>query len=75
MDFKVFLSREALSDLERLVAYIASHDPVAADRFGNRLPTPRSPSTRTLNAVAWFPNFDDPMCAKLSSARIASSIA
>jgi len=37
MDFKVFLSHEALSDLERLVAYIASRDPVAAGRFGHRL--------------------------------------
>ena len=37
MDFKVFLSNEALSDLERIVAYIAPHNPVAAERMGNRL--------------------------------------
>jgi toxin ParE1/3/4 len=37
MDFKVFLSPEALTDLERLVAYIASRDPVTAERFGDRL--------------------------------------
>lgn len=37
MDFKVFLSREALSDLERIVAYIAPHNPAAAERMGNQL--------------------------------------
>jgi len=37
MDFKVFLSDEALSDLERIVAYIAPHNPAAAERLGNRL--------------------------------------
>ena len=37
MDFKVFLSREALNDLERIVDYIASHNPEAADRLGNQL--------------------------------------
>ncbi|MGA2854225.1 MAG: type II toxin-antitoxin system RelE/ParE family toxin [Verrucomicrobiota bacterium] len=37
MDFKVFLSDEALSDLERLVAYIAPHNPAAAGRLGNQL--------------------------------------
>jgi plasmid stabilization system protein ParE len=37
MDFKVFLSDEALSDLERIVAYIAPHNTVAAERMGNRL--------------------------------------
>ena len=37
MDFEVFLSPEALSDLEGVVAYIASRNPAAADRFGNRL--------------------------------------
>lgn len=37
MDFKVFLSDEALSDLERIVAYIAPHNAVAAERMGNRL--------------------------------------
>jgi len=34
MDFKVFLSDDALSDLERIVAYIAPHNPVAAERLG-----------------------------------------
>ena len=33
MDFKVFLSNDALSDLERIVAYIAPHNPVAAERL------------------------------------------
>lgn len=33
MDFKVFLSAEALSDLERIVVYIA----LAAERIGKRL--------------------------------------
>jgi toxin ParE1/3/4 len=37
MDFKVFLSPEALSDLESIVAYIAPHDPGVAERMGNHL--------------------------------------
>jgi toxin ParE1/3/4 len=37
MDFKVFLSNEALSDLERIVTYIAPHNPAAAERTGNQL--------------------------------------
>jgi toxin ParE1/3/4 len=37
MDFKVFLSQEALTDLEQVVAYIAPHNPVAADQIGNLL--------------------------------------
>ena len=37
MDFKIFLSDQALSDLERIVAYIAPHNAVAAERMGNRL--------------------------------------
>jgi plasmid stabilization system protein ParE len=37
MDFKVFLSEEALSDLERVIAYLTSHNPDAAVRFGNQL--------------------------------------
>jgi plasmid stabilization system protein ParE len=37
MDFKIFLSKDALSDLERIVAYIAPHNPAAAERMGNRL--------------------------------------
>jgi toxin ParE1/3/4 len=37
MDFKVFLSDDALSDLERIVAYIAPHNPIAAARLGNQL--------------------------------------
>jgi plasmid stabilization system protein ParE len=37
MDFKVFLSKESLSDLERIVAYIAALDPAAAERLGNHL--------------------------------------
>ncbi|HEY5042602.1 MAG TPA: type II toxin-antitoxin system RelE/ParE family toxin [Verrucomicrobiae bacterium] len=37
MDFKVFLSDDALSDLERIVAYITPHNAVAAGRIGNQL--------------------------------------
>ena len=37
MDFKVFLSEEALSDLEQIVAYIAPHNFVAAEQMGNLL--------------------------------------
>ena len=37
MDFKVFLSPEALSDLEHIVAYIALDNPAAAERMGNHL--------------------------------------
>jgi len=31
MDFKVFLSNEALTDLERIVAYVAVDNPAAAE--------------------------------------------
>jgi plasmid stabilization system protein ParE len=37
MDFKVLISDDALRDLERIVAYIAPHNPVAAERIGNQL--------------------------------------
>lgn len=37
MDFKVFLSSDALIDLERIVAYIALDDVAAAERMGNQL--------------------------------------
>lgn len=37
MDFKVFLSSDALSDLERIVAYIALDNVAAAARMGNQL--------------------------------------
>jgi toxin ParE1/3/4 len=37
MGFEVFLSEDALSDLERIVSYIALHNPVAAERMGNQL--------------------------------------
>ncbi len=37
MDFKVFLSADALSDLERIIAYIAPHNAVAAGQMGTRL--------------------------------------
>jgi plasmid stabilization system protein ParE len=37
MDFKVFLSSDALSDLERIVAYIALEDVRASERMGNQL--------------------------------------
>lgn len=37
MDFKVFLSSNALSDLERIVDYVALDNTVAAERMGNQL--------------------------------------
>ena len=37
MDYKVILSPLALDDLEQIVRHVASHDPQAAERFGNRL--------------------------------------
>ena len=37
MDFKVFLSSDALRDLERIVAYIALDNVAAAQRIGNQL--------------------------------------
>jgi len=37
MGFQVFLSKDALSDLERIVAYIAPHNPHAAQRLGDDL--------------------------------------
>jgi plasmid stabilization system protein ParE len=37
MDFQGFLSDDALSDLERIVAYISPHNAIAAERLGNQL--------------------------------------
>jgi plasmid stabilization system protein ParE len=37
MDFKVFLSDDALSDLELIVAYISPHNAAAAGQLGNQL--------------------------------------
>jgi len=37
MDFKVYLSADALNDLERIVAYITLDDARAAERIGNQL--------------------------------------
>jgi plasmid stabilization system protein ParE len=37
MDCKIFVSSDALIDLERIVGYIALDDVVAAERMGNRL--------------------------------------
>jgi toxin ParE1/3/4 len=37
MGFKVFLSDQALSDLERIVAYIAFDNPAAAQKVGDQL--------------------------------------
>lgn len=36
MDFKV-ISNDALSDLERIIAYVAPHNAIAAERLGNQL--------------------------------------
>lgn len=37
MDRQVFLSQEALKDLEAVVAFVATHDPQAAERVGLQL--------------------------------------
>jgi len=37
MDFQVFISNDALSDLEWIVAYVAPHNARAAERLGNQL--------------------------------------
>ena len=37
MDFKVILAPRAIGDLERIVRYIAPHNPPAAERFGHAL--------------------------------------
>jgi plasmid stabilization system protein ParE len=39
MDRQVFLSQDALKDLEAIVAFVATHDPQAAVRVGQRLTT------------------------------------
>jgi plasmid stabilization system protein ParE len=43
MDFKVFLSSDALIDLERIVVYIGLDDVAAATRMGNQRSMPRFP--------------------------------
>lgn len=75
MDFKVFLSSNALSDLERIVAYITLDNGVAAQRMGNQL-------LDAAFSLATFPergrvvlSFGAQSCAKWFSARIASSTA
>lgn len=37
MDYTIIWTRSALDDLRELVRYIASDDPVAAERFGNSI--------------------------------------
>jgi plasmid stabilization system protein ParE len=64
MDFKVFLSDDALSDLERIVAYIAPHNPVAAGQMGNQLLDAARLSAPSPNAAAWCRNFDGRRCVK-----------
>ena len=46
MDFEVFLSPEALIDLERIVAFIALENAVVAEKMGNQL-LDRAMSLRT----------------------------
>ena len=75
MDFKVFLSSDALSDLERIVAYITLDNVVSAERMGNQLLDAALSLTTFLNEVAWSRSFGAQNCAKLFSALIASSIA
>lgn len=52
MDFKVFLSLEALTGLEKVVAYIAPHNPAAAPRAitGRAFP-PRTRLTEDVTAA------------------------
>jgi len=72
MDFKVFLSDDALSDLERIVAYIAPHKPVAADRIGNQLLDAALSLSTFPERGRVCPNSGDRSCAKSSSGRTAS---
>lgn len=37
MDFKVIFSETFCADLERIVKFIAAHDPTAATKFGDRV--------------------------------------
>jgi plasmid stabilization system protein ParE len=74
MDFKVFLSDDALKDLERIVAYIAPHNPVAAERLGHtNYWMPPSRSVTFPNAGAPCRNSAGPNCGKSFSVPIASS--
>lgn len=37
MDYRIFFTQKALTDLAALIGYIAEDDPEAASRFGNAL--------------------------------------
>jgi plasmid stabilization system protein ParE len=62
MDFKVFLSNEALTDLERIVAYVAVDNPAAAERLGNQLLDAALALCPT--AVGWCRNSGGENCGK-----------
>ena len=74
MDFKVFLSSDALIDLERIVAYIALDNVAAAERIGNHLLDAALSLASFPERVASFPSCVL-NCARFSSVRIASSTA
>jgi plasmid stabilization system protein ParE len=75
MDFQVFLSSQALSDLERIVAYIAFHNPVAAQRMGDKL-LDAALSLHTMpERGRWCRNSESQSFVKLCFDHIASFIA
>jgi plasmid stabilization system protein ParE len=75
MDFKAFLSSDALSDLERIVAYIALDNVAAAARMGNQLLDAAISLTTFPERGRMVPSFGAQSCAKLFFALIASSTA
>jgi plasmid stabilization system protein ParE len=64
MDFKVFVSSEALSYLERIVAYIALDDVGAGERMGNQLVDAALSLTTFPERGRVVPEFRRPPCAK-----------
>jgi plasmid stabilization system protein ParE len=72
MDFEVFLSADALNDLERIVAYIALDNVVAAARMGNQLLDAALSLATFSERGRTVPSSGGPNCAKLFSALIAS---
>jgi plasmid stabilization system protein ParE len=61
VDFKVFLSSDALSDLERIVGYIALDNAVAAERMGDQLLDAAFSLTIFPSAVAWCRSLSGPI--------------
>ena len=58
--FKVVLSPQSLRDLEEIVRYIAADNPLAADRFGQRLITEGEQTGSLPFAGRVVPEFDEP---------------